>query len=462
MSKKLLLADDSITIQKVIGITFANEDYELSVVDNGDAAFELARKLCPDLILADVFMPGKNGYELCAAIKKDPILCNTPLLLLTGTFEPFDENKAKAAGANSWIAKPFESQALIDRVEELLARASAPVTPAPASAAAPTPPKSPVAPPAPVQAIPATLTPPTPFMEPAVGMDDDIWGDEPAVATIQENASSNAAADWQAVDDADDLWGGVALEDEPAAEAEGGGFDIELDDDWGDLAEEVSPAGLQMSAPPVGKTVLVTDQRPVAAPAVVEPLPATDSGWDESEDDILALDEMDILEEEDIIETPVAKAFAGAQAAPVAVGAAWDDVAQPTSAAAGSAGTAWELTDEEDTIGDPAWNDLAGEVEEAPAASIWDIELDDTAPVAPAAVMVAPVRAPAALTTAAVEAQIGALSEEDIARIVEKVAGAVIERLAPTLLEKVIWEVVPDLTEAMIRDEIRTIKEGIR
>ncbi len=53
-------------------------------------------------------------------------------------------------------------------------------------------------------------------------------------------------------------------------------------------------------------------------------------------------------------------------------------------------------------------------------------------------------------------------TEEDIARIVEKVAGAVIERLAPSLLEKVIWEVVPDLTEAMIRDEIRTIKEGIR
>ncbi len=122
MSKKLLLADDSITIQKVIGITFANEDYELSVVDNGDAALEMARAVRPDLILADVFMPGKNGYELCAAVKKEPALGGVPVLLLTGTFEPFDEKKAEQAGADSWIAKPFESQALIDRVEELLSR----------------------------------------------------------------------------------------------------------------------------------------------------------------------------------------------------------------------------------------------------------------------------------------------------------------------------------------------------
>jgi len=60
MSKRLLLADDSITIQKVIGITFANEDYQLDVVDNGDAALARARETVPDLILADVYMPGQK------------------------------------------------------------------------------------------------------------------------------------------------------------------------------------------------------------------------------------------------------------------------------------------------------------------------------------------------------------------------------------------------------------------
>jgi CheY-like chemotaxis protein len=155
MSKKLLLADDSITIQKVIGITFANEDYELTVVDNGDAALEKARSENPDLILADVFMPGKNGYELCAAVRLDPRLRGVPVLLLTGTFEPFDEDKARAAGADSWIAKPFESQALIDRVEELLAR------PQP-------------------QAAPATETPVAAAVAPAAPAPEaaaDIWGD---------------------------------------------------------------------------------------------------------------------------------------------------------------------------------------------------------------------------------------------------------------------------------------------
>ncbi len=123
MSKKLLLADDSITIQKVIGITFASEDVALAISDNGDAALEMARAERPDLILADVLMPGKNGYELCEAVKTDPRFSAVPVLLLTGTFEPFDEDKARACGADAWIAKPFESQALIDKVQELLALA---------------------------------------------------------------------------------------------------------------------------------------------------------------------------------------------------------------------------------------------------------------------------------------------------------------------------------------------------
>ena len=123
MSKKLLLADDSITIQKVIGITFANEDVDLAIADNGDTALEMAQDQTPDLILADVLMPGKNGYELCEAVKSDPQFKGVPVLLLSGTFEPFDEDKARASGADDWIAKPFESQALIDKVKELLQRA---------------------------------------------------------------------------------------------------------------------------------------------------------------------------------------------------------------------------------------------------------------------------------------------------------------------------------------------------
>lgn len=120
MSNKLLLADDSITIQKVVGIIFANEDYELTVVDNGDAALEKAKQIIPDIILVDALMPGKNGYEVCAGVRRDPKLNTIPLLLMTGAFEPFDEDKARQSGADDFISKPFESQQLIDRVKKLI------------------------------------------------------------------------------------------------------------------------------------------------------------------------------------------------------------------------------------------------------------------------------------------------------------------------------------------------------
>ena len=126
MPKTLLLADDSVTIQKVVGISFANEDIELVTVDNGDDAVTRAREMRPDIVLADVVMPGKNGYEVCEAIKQDPELASTPVLLLTGTFETFDEDRAEQVGADGHITKPFEAQALVDQVNGRLAAAMSP------------------------------------------------------------------------------------------------------------------------------------------------------------------------------------------------------------------------------------------------------------------------------------------------------------------------------------------------
>jgi CheY-like chemotaxis protein len=123
MPKTLLLADDSVTIQKVVGISFANEDVVLVTVDNGDDAVLRARELRPDLVLADVAMPGKDGYEVCEAIKSDSQMRHVPVLLLSGTFESFDEARARQVGADGHITKPFEAQALVDRVNELLAHA---------------------------------------------------------------------------------------------------------------------------------------------------------------------------------------------------------------------------------------------------------------------------------------------------------------------------------------------------
>ncbi len=120
MTKTLLLADDSVTIQKVVGITFANEDVHLVTASNGDDALRKARELKPDLVMADIGMPGLDGYELCAAIRQEPELASIPVLLLTGTFETYDEERAAEVRASAYIAKPFEAQALIDQVYALL------------------------------------------------------------------------------------------------------------------------------------------------------------------------------------------------------------------------------------------------------------------------------------------------------------------------------------------------------
>lgn len=124
MPKKLLIADDSITIQKVMTITFPSRDYELVIVGNGDDAIKKSLEVKPDLVIADIGMPGKNGYEVCETIKKTPELKNVPVLLLSGAFEPFDANRAKAVGADDYIVKPFETQALINKVNELLQKSA--------------------------------------------------------------------------------------------------------------------------------------------------------------------------------------------------------------------------------------------------------------------------------------------------------------------------------------------------
>lgn len=119
MGIKLLLADDSITIQKVIGIIFGSDDYSLTVVDNGRDAVQKATELTPDVLLIDAVMPGMSGYEVCEAIRAIPSLATKPILMLSGSFEPFDEDKAKKCGADDHLAKPFESQQILNKVKEL-------------------------------------------------------------------------------------------------------------------------------------------------------------------------------------------------------------------------------------------------------------------------------------------------------------------------------------------------------
>jgi CheY-like chemotaxis protein len=123
---KLLLADDSITIQKVVELILAEEDFEIRTAGNGEEALSLIQSFGPDIVLADIEMPKMNGYQLCEKIKQNPSTGNIPVILLTGAFEPVDEELAKQVGADDFIIKPFESQELISKLNAVLTISSVP------------------------------------------------------------------------------------------------------------------------------------------------------------------------------------------------------------------------------------------------------------------------------------------------------------------------------------------------
>jgi DNA-binding response OmpR family regulator len=120
VSQRLLLADDSITIQKVVELILAEEDFEIKSVNNGEEALAVISSFMPDIILADIEMPKINGYQLCETIKRNPAMNTIPVILLTGAFEPIDEELAKQVQADDFIIKPFESQELISKINAVL------------------------------------------------------------------------------------------------------------------------------------------------------------------------------------------------------------------------------------------------------------------------------------------------------------------------------------------------------
>ncbi len=124
MSKTILLADDSVTIQKVVELTFLEEDYEVVTVGDGDEAVARFPDVRPDLVIADVHMPGADGYEVCRRVKEQAP--DLPVLLLVGTFEPFDSAEADRSGADRHLKKPFESRDLQRLVESLIGGAAKP------------------------------------------------------------------------------------------------------------------------------------------------------------------------------------------------------------------------------------------------------------------------------------------------------------------------------------------------
>jgi CheY-like chemotaxis protein len=125
MPKKLLLAEDSLTIRKVFELALSRSDIAITAVDNGEDAVRLAAEILPDLVVADLTLPGKSGLAVAAELRAMEKTETIPVLILSGTLVPLDEARFKASGARGVLFKPFESRELLETIDRHL-RESAP------------------------------------------------------------------------------------------------------------------------------------------------------------------------------------------------------------------------------------------------------------------------------------------------------------------------------------------------
>src|SRR4029079_16516111 len=163
MAKRILIADDSVTIQKAFAMTFAGaDDVTVSGARSADEGLALAQRTHPDLIIADGVMPGRSGYDLWPSVKADPALRAVPVLILASSQQPYDDARGQKAGADGQLTKPWETNALMDRVRDVLRRGAG-------AAAGSQPAAVPAAPTAAAHRSAASL--------PTAAIDDDEYGE---------------------------------------------------------------------------------------------------------------------------------------------------------------------------------------------------------------------------------------------------------------------------------------------
>ncbi len=396
MSGTILLADDSLTIQKVVELTFADTDHTVVTVSSGDELLEKLPSVRPDIVISDVIMPGTDGYNVCQAIKSDPETLHIPVILLTGTFEPFDRDRALAAGCDEIITKPFEARKLVETVEALLQGTAG--TGAEDGEAAPETYEGAVAPP-PVTAPPAAgpahapefgtqLAPP-----PVSGTPEQDPGEATAEEPPEELDFTTSGFDrMRAAGEAQET-----LEPEPPEE----GMEFDLEPVELEEASDRSP-GEEIPASTPGPS---TPGSPFGTPV--------DGGFEATEEPS-PFDEPEEAAAEPAVEedtTEEAPELTDADTGPIV-----SEAPAPAFAE--------EPIEEPEPVETPE--------EEAPAPSM------DEAPT---------------VVTAAPAAAAGALSDEDVERIARKVL-----ELASERLERIAWEVIPDMAEIVVRERIRELE----
>jgi CheY-like chemotaxis protein len=160
----ILVADDSASMRKILEMTFQGEDAKVHAVPSGDAAVARAQEVRPDIVFADASMSGMDGYELSRALKSNPSLNGTAVIVMASQQAPFDAERGRACGVDDHVVKPFDTQQVIDRVTQVLTRPRATVAGG-ASAA----PRVPPPPPPPTAVAAQRPAPPPPPAPPSAG-----------------------------------------------------------------------------------------------------------------------------------------------------------------------------------------------------------------------------------------------------------------------------------------------------
>jgi CheY-like chemotaxis protein len=117
---RILLADDSPHAQRMGERILREEGFEVVTVTDGDTAMVRLADVDPNLIVADVYLPGKSGYEICRAVKSDPRFRFTRVVLTAGALEPIDENEARRVQADGILMKPFEASVVVETIRTLI------------------------------------------------------------------------------------------------------------------------------------------------------------------------------------------------------------------------------------------------------------------------------------------------------------------------------------------------------
>src|SRR5215813_9581161 len=169
----------------MVGLALKDQGIDVVAVGNGEAAVRKISDVRPDLVLADVFMPVRNGYEVCNYVKQDSALSHIPVILLVGAFDPLDEQEAQRVGADGVLKKPFvPPDPLISMVKSALTRAGVVIG---SAEAVPPPPPPPVAgskvePPP----LPKVVPPPPPVPDPEIDLGVPVFSSRPAPLNIDK------------------------------------------------------------------------------------------------------------------------------------------------------------------------------------------------------------------------------------------------------------------------------------